>query len=118
MKIRMKRVLLIEDDATIVELLSLFLGMAGHNVKLAYDGRQGIDILKKNEEFDVVITDIQLPMVSGNEIARYMRKSPGLSKIRIVAITGYIDGVEKDLYDSVLVKPFNLKDLAQLVDES
>jgi len=114
---KMKRVLLIEDDTAIAEPISLFLGRAGHRVKLAYDGQQGINFLMEKEGFDVVVTDIRLPKISGNVVARYIRDSfPRKSEIQVVAIAGYVDEVEKDLYDWVLVKPFNLRDLAQLVE--
>ncbi|MFH1489973.1 MAG: response regulator [Pseudomonadota bacterium] len=107
----MKKVLFIDDDVSIGEMMSLFLCRLGFQVKVAHDGEQGIELLKNGEIFNVVITDIRMPNMSGNEVARYIRKTCKLSNIYLVAITGFIEEVETDLFDCLLEKPFKVQEL-------
>ena len=110
----MKKILFIDDDVSIGEMISLFLGKLGYQVKVAHDGEKGIEMLRNGERFNVVITDIRMPNMSGNEVARYVRKSRP-SNIHLVAITGFIEDVETDLFDGLLEKPFKVQELLGVI---
>ena len=112
----MESVLLIDDDFAIRQLVSDFLIEAGYDVKEAQDGEDGIEMLKKNPTLKAVITDIRMPKKNGNEVARYLRDSLKRKDIPIVAITGYIDEAEKDLFTHLFEKPFKMKDLVELIN--
>jgi CheY-like chemotaxis protein len=112
----MDRVLLIDDDASILELVSSFLGQLGYDVTVAHNGKEGIECLQKVAEFKVVITDIRMPVKDGNEVARYVKNSSGLNPLPIIAITGFARDMDKNLFDYVLEKPFKMKDLAAVIE--
>ena len=112
----MKKILIIDDDSGIAETLSIFLSRMGHQVKVAYDGEQGIKLMKRGGNFNLVITDIDMPKMSGNEVARYIRKTYRPSDINVVAITGFTNNLEKNLFDGFLAKPFKIKNLVDLIE--
>ena len=111
----MKKILFIDDEPAIGEMISLFLSSVGYQVKVAHDGEEGIEFLKNGEEFNAVITDIKMPTLSGNDVARYVREAIEPSNIHLVAISGMADDVDKDLFDSFLEKPFRVKELLSLL---
>ena len=84
----MALILVIDDQSSIRTILAMVLKDLGHEVKLAEDGQRGIELLNGPNEFDLVITDINMPNKGGNEVARYVRNSHR-SSIPVVAITAY-----------------------------
>lgn len=111
----MKKILAIEDNEAFLYILKKYLSAIGYDVSVAYNGNTGMDKCRNSNEFDLVITDINMPGTNGNDIARQIRKSkkPGLP---IVAVTGADEKhIDESLFDSVLIKPFNLKTLEQTI---
>ena len=107
-----RRCLVVEDNIDAARMLELALTLEGHEVRLALDGRDAVEIAAAFEP-DVVILDIGLPRMNGYETARAIRALPGLSDVRIVGVTGY--GQPSDLershdagFDTHLVKPVEL----------
>ncbi|MBN1226691.1 MAG: response regulator [Deltaproteobacteria bacterium] len=111
----MANILVIEDDANVRGILSEILRLQGHDVEEAQDGEQGIALVQKRGPFSMVITDIRMPGMDGNEFARHMKGSPHLKDIPIVAITGYANDAERDLFSLVIEKPFNVKQLSNVI---
>ncbi len=109
----MNNILVIEDEECISLFLQKALTKMGFKVKIAGDGEEGIDMLNNGHNFDLVITDINMPKMNGNAVARYIRSS-GNSNLPIVAITGS-DDIEKDLFNFVLTKPFRMDALAGII---
>ena len=104
----MGRILLIDDDSQILTSLSQALTHVGHEVEVACDGDEGIELIDSGYNCDLVITDITMPRVNGNAVARHIRSSDR-QDTPIVAITGFgEDAIERELFNSVLVKPFKL----------
>ena len=83
-------------------------------VKVAHDGREGIELYGDGHDFDLVITDIRMPRVDGNQVAKHIRSS-AKQDIPIVAMSGYNDKAYGKLFDFTLAKPFNLKELMTVV---
>ena len=111
----MVRILLIDDDSQILTSLSQALKHVGHEVEVACDGDEGIELIDSGYNCNLVITDITMPTVNGNAVARHIRSSDR-QDTPIVAITGLGEGaVENELFDSVLVKPFKLDVLFRTV---
>lgn len=111
----MESILIIDDEKMILRLLDSFLKISGYNVTAAGDGFEGIEAFRNSKDIDLVITDIHMPRMDGNAVARYIRGSEK-PKIPILAITGDDHEIEtKDLFDSILLKPFRLNVLAELV---
>lgn len=69
----MKRVLVVDDEISIVKLLSFNLEKEGYTVTTAEDGKEGYE-LALNEKFDFIILDVMLPSMDGLEIAKKLRQ--------------------------------------------
>ncbi len=113
----MKKVLVIEDDAAMRNLLSVELALMGFEAVTAGGGREGI-FKAISEKPDLVLLDILLPDMDGRDIARTLRRNPEAKDIPIVAETALSD--RRDLNtcldagcDEYLVKPFSYKDLEE-----
>ena len=83
-----RRILYIEDNDQNFYLVNFILSAKGYEVIRARDGREGIE-MAKTAQADLILLDIQLPVMDGYTIARELRKSPLLSQIPIVAVTSY-----------------------------
>jgi DNA-binding response OmpR family regulator len=111
----MRRTLfIIEDDNHVLSMMQSYFEYFGYDVVTASDGMQGLKMLK-SEDYDLVITDIVMPYVSGLGIISLIKeKSPDLP---VIAITAYGENPEQlaaeKQADVVLRKPF---DMAQLRD--
>jgi CheY-like chemotaxis protein len=111
---RSLRVLVVEDEEGIRRFLAMGLTQLGHQVRLAADGTAGLEALAQ-ERFDVVLTDLGLPGVSGEEVARAVAEQcPGTP---VLVMTGWGDqlkakGQTLPGVAQVLSKPFQLQTLA------
>jgi CheY-like chemotaxis protein len=113
------RVLVADDHLDTVESLRILLGLWGHEVAVARNGR---DALASAQAFrpHVALLDFQMPGLSGGEVARRLRQSPELEGLVIVAATGYHHDEEAFLpylrhFDYHIRKPFNLGELENLL---
>lgn len=112
----MSNILVIDDDHYLCDLISKTLSNMGHDIKMAYDGKQGIELIKKHGFFSMVITDINMPRMDGNSVAGYIKNHAKLKEIPVVAITGLLNDVEKELFSVILEKPFQMKELIELTN--
>jgi two-component system, OmpR family, response regulator MprA len=108
------RILIVEDDSRMAELLRRGLSKEGHSVELASNGVRGLE-LARQEGFDAVVLDIMLPGLDGLSIARRLRA--GGVRIPILMLTGRdsVPDVVKGLdagADDYLTKPFSFEVLA------
>ena len=113
----MGNILVIDDDLNIRTILSKFLVDYGHQVTEATDGEIGIEILEQNLNFKVVITDIRMPNKSGNDVARHIKNNSDIDKTPVIGVTGFMEDVEKELFDFLLEKPFKIKKLMSIIDK-
>ena len=113
------KILAVDDEKQIVDLLATMLEGLGHKIIGATDGQQALDYLDK-EDFDLVITDLGMPVISGWDVAaKAKNKKAGLP---VVLVTGWgADYEEKDLtgvgVDAVLSKPFRIDELTKIILE-
>ena len=91
----MKKVLIIEDEDLIMDLLKKKLIQEGYEVLTAYNGEQGMEKLKSVKP-DIVLLDIVMPKKSGYEVMEEMSKDPELNKIPIIVISNSGQPVELD----------------------
>jgi len=109
----MRRVLIIEDDAEIVELLEIHLTDLDCQVTKAYDGKIGLE-LAVSESFDLIILDLMLPTMDGLEICRRLRgKEKNTPILMLTAKAEEIDkiiGLEMGA-DDYMTKPFSVREL-------
>jgi CheY-like chemotaxis protein len=110
----MALILVIDDQKSIRTIIAMVLKESGHEVRLAEDGKEGIELLNGPSEFDLVITDINMPNTDGNEVAKCIRTSCR-STIPVIAITGFPEEADTELFDDMIIKPFKLEKLRETV---
>jgi DNA-binding response OmpR family regulator len=105
-----QKVLLVEDDPDICELVRIILRSENFEVEFAHDGRSGLEKIHQNP-YDLIILDLMLPKVDGWEICRRLRQNPASRSTPIIMLTA--KGEEKDkVYglelgaDDYITKPF------------
>lgn len=113
------RLLLVDDNTDAAETLGALLEIAGHTIQLASDGHQAIDLAVQFRP-DVIFLDIGMPGMSGYDVARALRNTPGLGQVVLVALTGW--GAENDRvlakeagFDEHLTKPASLSMIKDLL---
>jgi two-component system CheB/CheR fusion protein len=113
------RVLIIEDNKDSAESLRMMLAMLGHDVRVAHSGPEGV-LAAQEWRPVVVLCDIGLPGLDGYGVARELRRNPGTSRARLLAVTGY--GSEEDRrrtrqagFDLHLVKPVDPAELLRVL---
>ena len=113
-----RRVLLVDDNRDAAETMQTLLEMDGHTVALAFGGLAALDEAARLRP-EVVIMDIELPDISGHEVARRLKADTSLSPALLVALTGYARKHSHDLQDATfdhhLVKPADPAMLMNLV---
>jgi len=86
------------------------LELDGHTVTEAGDGAEGLDLFGKGQ-FDLVITDFEMPIMKGNELAVNIKKLAPAQPILMITAYGKDIGDSKNPVDAILNKPFTLDDL-------
>jgi DNA-binding response OmpR family regulator len=108
-----ERILVIEDDPSILRGLQLNLGMEGYAVRSAADGETGL-ALARAERFDLLVVDLMLPRLSGLEIIRELRRDDPDLPVLILSAKGQesdkVAGLQLGA-DDYMTKPFSLKEL-------
>ena len=111
----MCKILVIDDEKVIINMIQQLLEMHGHDVDTAYDGDEGIQKFD-NDCFDMVITDIRMPGVDGNSVAKHIRNSDK-KYVPVIGMSGTPWALEDNSFDAIFEKPFQLKALINTVKE-
>lgn len=113
------RLLIVEDNDDVRDMLQTLLELDGHEVGVARDGREGVEMIEAQLP-QVAIVDIGLPVLDGYQLAKRVRSQPALKDTFLIALTGY--GQEDDKrraiaagFDAHLVKPVDLTKLNELM---
>ena len=106
-------ILIIDDEKGIREIIQEILTLFGHSVDTASDGREGIQKFDDNS-FDLVITDVRMPGVSGNTVVEHIRNSRKKST-PVIGMSGTPWLLNNQDFDMVLQKPFPLQTLIESV---
>lgn len=104
---RMRSILIVDDEFGLAEMLREMLREYDYDVSLAINGRLALDILAERT-IDLVLTDLMMPVMDGAELAAAMRSSEDHRRIPIVMMTSLPSAVPRQagLYDALLRKPF------------
>jgi len=111
----MKKMLVVDDEPDIVELVTYNLRKEGFDVYSAFDGSEALAKIRK-EKFDFIILDLMLPGVQGMEICRILRNEPTTRNIPIIMLTAKGEEIDKILglemgADDYMTKPFSPREL-------
>src|SRR5215475_1625144 len=109
-------ILIVEDENSIAEVVSLYLKRAGYNVQIASDGKQAMNSFEKRKP-DLVILDLMLPEVDGLSLTRWLRDRSNVPIIMLTARRSEVDritGLEMGA-DDYVVKPFSPQELVSRV---
>jgi DNA-binding response OmpR family regulator len=107
------KIMMVEDERRIADTLRVGLGENGYAVEIAYDGLSALDLIRQNQ-FDLIILDINLPDISGYELCkRFRNASPDVPVIMLTALNALEDKIEG--YDAgaddYIIKPFEFREL-------
>jgi DNA-binding response OmpR family regulator len=110
-----KKILVIEDEKDIQELLQLYLKRDGYDVHIAKDGETGLRKVSQ-ERYDLVLLDLMLPQMDGLEICRNLRSRPQTSDIPIIMITAKAEESDRIVgleigADDYITKPFSPREV-------
>ena len=110
-----ERLLVVDDDPFIARLLEIELAAAGYAVRVANDGQQALDMVRRDPP-DLVITDVMMPHVDGFELTRMLREDPATATVSVIILTAR--GLSADKLegfaigaDDYIVKPFDTPEL-------
>lgn len=115
----MKRILVIEDDPDIVELLRYNLEKEDFQVNAATDGKTGLDLVRRGSA-DLLILDLMLPQLSGIEVCKEIRKSQEHETLPIIMLTARGEETDRVLglelgADDYVTKPFSVREMVARV---
>jgi len=110
-----KKVLVVDDEKDIVDLIAYNLEKEGFATLRAYDGEAALDLAKAKKP-DLIILDLMLPGVRGLDVCRFIRKNPDTETLPIIMLTARSDQTDKLLgleigADDYITKPFNVREL-------
>ena len=113
------KVLVVDDNVDAAESMAMLLSMEGYNTQTVHSAQAALDAASRFKP-DVVLLDIGLPEMDGYEVARRLRKENVISRMRLVAITGYGQPADRERteaagFDRHLVKPVEPDDLHELL---
>jgi two-component system, cell cycle response regulator DivK len=114
-----KKVVCIEDNATNMLLVSRIVEVEGHDLLQAEDGHSAIDLLN-NCDPDIILLDINIPGISGLDLARMIRKSERLAPVPVIATTANVLVGDKERCieagcDDYLPKPLDIRKLREML---
>jgi phosphate regulon transcriptional regulator PhoB len=109
------KILIVDDEKDIVDLLSYNLEKEGFATIKAYDGESALDLVKAAKP-DLVVLDLMLPGIRGLEVCKFIRKNQDTEALPIIMLTAKGDQVDKILgfemgADDYITKPFNVREL-------
>jgi DNA-binding response OmpR family regulator len=112
LEVTKQKVMIIDDEENVCELVSLYFGKAGYEVSCAADGSEGLEKLREQRP-DIVILDLMLPGMDGVDVCKEIRKN---SNVPLIMLTARVDEVDRVLgleigADDYVTKPFSPREL-------
>lgn len=123
----MKKIVLIEDDEDLCEMVQYLLESNGYQTFLAHDAEKGIRLIQKQKP-DLILLDIILPGIDGAEVVKRINTQPYLRDIPIIFLTGLVSDNEREILEEklnvdgkqyqILGKPFEGSALLKIIFEA
>ena len=107
-----QKILIVDDDVNIAELISLYLNKECYDTQIAYDGEEALEYARA-KEYDIVLLDVMLPKLDGFQVCQQIRE---FSNMPIIMLTAKGDDMDKILgleygADDYITKPFNILEI-------
>lgn len=114
-----QKILVIEDERDLVEVLTYNLSKEGYEVISAYDGKEGLQRAQLNQP-DLIVLDLMLPVMDGLEVCRQIRSDSRTQSIRVLMLTARSEDVDEIVgfnmgADDYVTKPFKVKPLVHRI---
>lgn len=112
--------LFVEDEKDLLDIIAETLQKLGINFLTATNGEEGLSILAKNDDIDIIVTDISMPVMNGLEMIREVKKLyPNMNIVVMTAHTEskYINEVSQYGVNDYLLKPFDFIKFIELISE-
>jgi two-component system phosphate regulon response regulator PhoB len=114
------RILVVEDEPDLAELVALNLRGAGHDVTVSHDGNTALAEIQRHQP-DLVVLDVMLPDLSGIEVCRRLRRNPQTVRLPVIMLTARSDEVDRVVgfevgADDYVPKPFSPRELILRVE--
>jgi two-component system, OmpR family, phosphate regulon response regulator PhoB len=112
----MKKILIIEDERDLAELLAFNLEKEGFTTRCAMNGNDGLEAAF-NDQPDLIVLDLMLPGIMGTEVCKALRKDPRTVKTPVLMVTAKSDEIDRVVgfevgADDYIVKPFSMRELS------
>jgi len=114
------RILVVEDETDLAELVAINLRGAGHDVTVAHDGNTALAEIQRSQP-DLLVLDVMLPDISGIEVCRRLRRNAQTVRIPVIMLTARTDEVDRVVgfevgADDYVAKPFSPRELVLRVE--
>lgn len=110
-----RRILIVEDDVGVREALAAAMADAGAEVVVAADGLDALARLRSGPRPSVILLDLRLPRLGGEDFLREMRADPRFEQVPVITMSGGAPAVEGKEIVARLHKPIDLDDLREIV---
>jgi DNA-binding response OmpR family regulator len=117
----MTKILCIEDEPQMIDLIKLILETKGYEVLGAEGGQQGLDMMR-SEKPDLILLDLMMPEMDGGDVFHHMKEEVELRDIPVIVVTAKAAPIDKVLWinvakvDDYVTKPFGPRELVESVE--
>ncbi len=92
-----KKILLVDDDPDFVEAVKVIVESGGYDVRVAYDGKEGLEAVAE-EKPDLIVLDVMMPVMNGHEACVQLKKNKDTAGIPVILLTAVADRVTTSTY--------------------
>ena len=120
-----KKILLIDDDPDFVEAVKVIVENGGYEVKVAYDGQEGLEAVEEQKP-DLIVLDVMMPVMNGHEACAKLKGNKDTADIPVILLTAVADRVTTSTYthrdmleseaEDYMPKPVEPKELLELIE--
>ena len=116
-----KKVLVVEDEESIIKLCTTIFQLEDYTVLCARDGEEALRITRENIP-DIMVLDIQIPKMNGNEVCKSVKSDPIMSHTKILVLSGMVQNSDLQQAreagaDAYMTKPFSSTAIVEKVEE-
>ncbi len=117
-----RRVLYVEDDPEMIDLVTMILSRRGFTVKGAHGGRQGLELVNQ-ENPDIILLDLMMPGMDGWEVYQQLKSNDNTKNIPVIIVTAKAQAIDRVLglhiakVDDYISKPFRPQELVDSIEQ-